>query len=231
VKNPLYEQSMPTTDCPVKSIDITTISNDDLEQHLNEWVECLMYSWYPMVIDSGFQLPRPSVTVYTTPIKTACGELSLRNAHYCSGDQQIYYAQDYITRRPDYMLTYRFLAESIIAHEFGHAVQYRSMIFVSGITLEKRAETEEEKNGVSRRIEGQADCFTGLFLASVTDSIDLSATDMGNLQKLFADMGSSKPYTGSHGSKETRSFWLGTGLQNISAGACGTFSVPDDLVS
>jgi len=227
----LYSQSMIPTECEITVIDLANAPVADIEDHMNEFVDCLMAAWYPPVVDSGFTLPHPSVTVYTHAINSACGQLDMYNAEYCTADQQIYYAQNLIEAFPSSFQAMRFLAESIIAHEFGHAVQYRTMIMTSEVYREYDAATDDEAMDYSRRLEMQADCFAGSFFNSVAASTDLTGSDETNIVQIFTLLGGTKPYDDDHGMGVNRAYWVGEGLHDWNVGACNTFIAPDDQVS
>ena len=229
--NPLYDQDLAPAACTLTDIDLATASVAEIETHMNLFVDCLMNAWYVPVADAGFQLPHPSVTVYTDPVTTACGEMPLYNASYCTADQQIYYAETLIYIFDNPMQSMRLLTEGIIAHEFGHAVQYRSMIVMSEIWSEQQAANDADAADLSRRLEMQADCFAGLFFNSVADSADVSAADRQHLQDLFRALGGTVPYSDDHGTGANRSYWVNQGLGSTHIGTCGTFTVSPDRVS
>jgi len=171
------------------------------------------------------------VTVYTEEINSACGQLPLYNAAYCTADQQIYYAQDLIQAFPPTFQTMRFLAESIIAHEFGHAVQYRTMIMMAESYREYDAPTDSEAMDYSRRLEMQADCMAGSFFNSVAASTDLTSTDEDNITRIFTILGGTTPYDDDHGMGVNRAYWVDQGMHDWSVGACNTFTASADQVS
>ena len=229
--SPLYSQSLIPTQCEITAIDLVDAPVDDIEEHMNEFVDCLMAAWHPPVVSAGFALPHPSVTVYTHEINTACGQVSMYNAAYCSADQQIYYAQNLILAFPSSVQTVRFLAESIIAHEFGHAVQYRTMIMTAEAYREYNALTDAEAMDDSRRLEMQADCFTGSFFNAVADSTHLTSSDEDNISQIFTLLGGTIPYDDDHGMGANRAYWVSQGMHDWSVGACNTFIAPADQVS
>ncbi len=230
-RNPLYAQALVPTDCTVTTIDLVHGSTSEIEEYMNQFIGCLMSAWYGPVVDAGFELPRPSVTVYTSEITSACGELPMYNAVYCTADQQIYYARDLIEALPNDLRNARFLAESIIAHEFGHTLQYRTMILMSEAIMEVDAASDSEKFDLSRRLEMQADCFAGLFLNSVTESTQLSADDEHNIIAAFTALGGTTPYDDDHGTGANRAYWTAQGLESTLPGICGTFLAPAHQVS
>ena len=228
--NPLYSQSIPTVACGIDEVDLAAISTNELEQHLNDLVECLMYVWYEPVKAAGFYMPRPSVTVYTQPSNSPCGQMPMHNAFYCAADQQIYYAENLIEVFPDGYSTRRFLSELIIAHEFGHGVQYRTMILFGDLYLEQEAETEAEAWEISRRTEMQADCFAGLAIGSVAQHNKMNEQQLGELVEIYNQMGSQAPKASDHGMIVNRQRWFGTGAQSDTAIACNTWVVPAEEV-
>jgi len=228
--NPLYTESLIPTQCEITNIDLVNAPVADIEEHMNEFVDCLMETWYAPVYDAGFTLPHPSVTVYTTEINSACGQLPIYNAAYCTADQQIYYGKQLILAFPSSMQAMRFLAESVIAHEFGHAVQYRSMILASEYYRETSADTDAASMDFSRRLELQADCFAGSFMNAVSASTDLTDQDEANIVSFFTSIGGTTPYSDDHGTGANRAFWVTEGMHDWSVGTCNTFTAPDDEV-
>jgi predicted metalloprotease len=227
----IYSQELTPIDCEITNVDLVSGSIKDIEKHMNEFVDCLMTSWYPAVVQAGFDLPHPSVTVYTQEITSQCGAMPMMNAVYCTADQQIYYAKDLIEAFPSSIQAMRFLAESVIAHEFGHAIQYRTMILMSEAMLEEDATTEAEQMQWSRRTEMQADCFAGVFLNSVRDSAQLSDSDEANIAQLFNLLGGTIPNEDDHGMGVNRAAWVTAGMATPSVGVCNTFVAPDNQVS
>jgi len=226
--SPLYSQSLSPTECTVADIDLARASVPVIEDHLNSFVNCLMGAWIEPVNSAGFTLPHPSVTVYTTEVTSPCGKLPMHNAVYCSADQQIYYAKDLVEVFDGNDL--RLVAEAVMAHEFGHEVQYRTMILISGAVLEATADTESDAFGWSRRLELQADCLAGVFLNSISDSAGLTGDDRQRIITMFTSLGSKNPYEDDHGSGANRSHWTRQGLGSMTPGACMTFTAPADAV-
>ncbi|MDR1386878.1 MAG: neutral zinc metallopeptidase [Propionibacteriaceae bacterium] len=230
LNNPLYDQSLSeSVDCQVGQIDLQSSSRQQVEDYMNGIVTCLMGTWSEPLSRAGFVMPQPTITVYTEPIKTRCGKLPMQNAVYCSADQQIYYALDLAQEFPSSLQGTRFLAESIIAHEFGHAVQARSGILVSEMMIEDDATSEDEANQWSRRTELQADCFAGLFLHSVANSTAMTGEEDTAVRSLFYALGDGQPGS-DHGSPSHRELWVTTGLNSNTPGSCRTFAAPADQV-
>jgi predicted metalloprotease len=201
-----------------------------METYLNDAVECLMYTWYPAVLDSDFYMPRPSVTVYSSEIATGCGKSINHNAFYCGTDQQIYFSADLIAIFSSDVQATKYLGAAVLAHEYAHAIQWRTMILISRIILQQDLDTDEEKWALTRRSEAQADCMAGLFMHAVADANGLTSAQATAIQGIFADIGSATLYEDDHGASVTRKYWSGLGLQNSLAGTCETWSVDDEKV-
>ena len=83
------------------------------------------------------------------------------NAFYCSADQQIYFSN--LLRRPcRSSRDDKWAADVVMAHEFGHALQGRTGILVSSARPGPERRRQVGPSCIrSRRLETQADCFSG----------------------------------------------------------------------
>jgi len=234
LNNPIYDQHLPKVDCRLGTLDLSTAPTEEIEKYLNVFVDCLMYAWYGPMIDAGYELPHPSVTVYTEPINTRCGMEDMQNAFYCTGDQQIYYAQDMLTLFPQSMRALPYLVESVLAHEFGHHIQYRTGIFDSSWDYETQAQEQgqtAEAMRFNRRLELQADCLDGLFLAAVADSSGFTDEDKKNVLSMYDIAAPSTPESDDHGTATNRKNWITQGLNSDTPGVCRTYEANDEEVS
>lgn len=231
--NDIYGQKVASpTKCGQEPI-TSGMSKADMEDSLNAEVACLMTVWAPAIESAGFALPRPPVTVYNSPVTTACGIMKEVNAAYCAGDQHIYYAQPLLQALPSKVGDTKYAAEDVIAHEFGHTIQARTGILVSDKALEQRA-SSAEAIVMSRRTEQQADCFGGLYVASVAQSQGLSSKDLQDLVDMTYYLGDdalgADPGEGDHGTGRNRQIWFAKGLQTSDVNACNTWIVPASQV-
>jgi predicted metalloprotease len=234
--NKLYGQKLPQPiRCDIPAIDLMNASNQALKTHMEDVVACLMRAWIVPMEAAGYQLPRPSVTVYETPITTKCGKLPLPNAVYCGADQQIYYSKNLPTIVPPELRNSRFVVESVVAHEFGHALQARTAILISSLYFEKNATSKQVANELSRRTELQADCFDGMFLRSVSQSAGMKQAELDAILQLFEVIGddalSGKPnIDGNHGLSASRRYWGEMGLASTAISACNTYTAAASTV-
>ncbi len=234
--NAAYKQSITVpTKCGLPAIDASKASEKEMQAHLDLVTACLWTVWNPPVTSAGFELPRPPVTVYTSSVTTPCGSFKSGNAFYCPANQQIYYATDIYDVLPTKQLQRTtFLADLVIAHEFGHAIQYRTGILSGSSYFENRS-TASEANLYSRRAEAQADCLSGMFVTSVSQSSNLTEADLKNLKLVVYNLGDDvlsgdAKVDGNHGLGKSRQTWFSTGLASSSIGGCNSYTAPAEKV-
>jgi predicted metalloprotease len=234
-RNKLYEQQMPVPiRCELKPITDST-SDAELQTHLNNLMACLVRAWEPPVSDAGYTIVRPTVTIYGSQIQTKCGKAEGGNAFYCPADQQVYYSRTL----PDAISDLKgspWGPDLVLAHEFGHAVQARTGILVSADAMEQQAGTKTEAGlELSRRIEVQADCFSGLFLRSSSQSLGIRQSDVHAMEVIFVAIGDDTltgrtDVEGNHGHGSSRLYWARQGIGNDDVKVCNTFTAPSSKV-
>ena len=231
----VYGQSITApTKCALPPIDVVTAGPEELEPYLNLVIGCLMAVWVDPMTAAGHELPRPPVIVYTEPIATGCGKVTMRNAFYCPADQAIYYAIDIMDDLPASLLHARLIDETTIAHEFGHAIQARTGIMNGAAALQSQASSPAEEEAFSRREELQADCFAGLFIRSIGQYTALTQNDLDLIAesaRVIGDDTLAGVTTHDHGKGENRRYWTQLGMASTSIGACNTWVAAEDLVS
>ncbi len=232
--SPLYGQTAPIpVRCTTEPINVVTASDRQLDDHFEGLMECLVRVWQPPVTGAGLEIVRPTVTIYGDSITTKCGSVEV-NAFLCSADQQIYYS----SRLPDVIQSVaenKWTADIIMAHEYGHLVQLRAGISVSAHALAQRTGSKEGEYAIVRRLETQADCFSGMFIRSTSVSLGVQQSDLQGILATYVAIGddtlSGRPdIVGNHGLGRTREFWGNTGLRTSTVGDCNTFVAPDDQV-
>ena len=232
--NPFYAQTVPApVRCNSQPIDVTTASDAQLKSHFEGFMECLVRVWEPPVTAAKFIIVRPSVTIYGDELTTKCGTSGI-NAFYCAADQQVYYSN----LLPEAVPTVRknkWTADIVMAHEFGHALQGRTGILISSHALGQEAGDKGTELQFSRRLETQADCFSGMFIHAVSQSIGVQPQDEDGILNIYVAIGddklSGKPdIVGNHGLAQSRKYWGTAGLHNSAVDACNTFVVTPNLV-
>ncbi|HJY46996.1 MAG TPA: neutral zinc metallopeptidase [Propionibacteriaceae bacterium] len=233
-QSPFYNQTAPApVRCNSRPINVVTASDAQLKAHFEGLMECLVRVWEPPITNAGFLIVRPTVTIYGEELTTKCGKSGV-NAFYCTADQQVYYSN----LLPEALPTVRqnkWTADIVMAHEFGHALQGRTGILISAHALGQNSGDEGTSLQYARRLETQADCFSGMFLRAVSQSIGVQQQDEDGILQIYAAIGddslSGKPdIVGNHGLARSRKYWGTTGLRTSAVGECNTFTVPSRQV-
>ena len=235
-RNALYGQTTPApVRCQVPPIDVAIADDASLKSHFENLMECLVRVWEPAVTQAGFEIYRPTVTIYDEEITTKCGSGKLpQNAFYCGADQQIYWSSTLGAVLAPFSISKR-AGDEVMAHEFGHAIQGRSGILTSKNWIISEAPDKTAGLEVARRNETQADCLAGMFVRSVSVSLDLQQSDVEQIQQNFANSGddviSGKPdAVGNHGRSPSRRYWGTMGLTTDQVGRCNTYVAAPNLV-
>jgi predicted metalloprotease len=232
--NPIYDQTTPApVRCDADPVDVDSASDRALQSHFTELMECLVRVWQPPVEAARWQLVRPTVTIYGREITTRCGKSEV-NAFYCGADQQIYYSNRLDDAVP-VVSRDKWAADVVMAHEFAHALQARTAILISSSALGQQAEDERTELAFSRRLETQADCFSGMSLRSIGESLEIEQSDIRGILEVYNAVGDDtlsgdRNIVGNHGLGRSREYWGQTGLNTGEVGSCNTYTAKADLV-
>jgi uncharacterized protein len=114
-----------------------------------------------------------------------------------------------------------------VAHEFGHHLQGASGMLSEYAQRSYGTKSRGERYLLSRRLELQAQCFEGIFLAVTAESIGISSSDRDQLRMWHAYTGDEDP-PGSrkpdHGSSAAQIRWLNRGMESADFGRCNTWT-------
>ena len=229
-----YSQTVPApVRCSSQPINVATASDPELKVHFEGLMECLVRVWEPPVTNAGFIIVRPTVTIYGEELTTKCGTTGV-NAFYCTADQQVYYSNLLPEALPAVKRN-KWTADLVMAHEFGHALQGRTGILVSAHALGQNSGDEGTSLQYARRLETQADCFSGMFIRAVSQSMGVQQQDLDGILQILVAIGddtlSNDPnIVGNHGLGRSREYWGNKGLGTSAIGDCNTFIVPSRYV-
>jgi uncharacterized protein len=232
--NPFYNQTVPApVRCNSQPINVATASDAQLKSHFEGLMECLVRVWEAPVTNAGFIIVRPTVTIYGEELTTKCGKTGI-NAFYCSADQQVYYS-DLLPEALPTVKRNKWTADIVVAHEFGHALQGRTAILISAYALSQEASDKDNELQYMRRLETQADCFSGMFLRSVSLSMGIQKQDLPGIYAIYEAIGDDRlsgkeNINGNHGLARSRKYWGTVGLANSEVGKCNTFVASASLV-
>lgn len=180
-----------------------------------------------------------NLVLYSQSVNTdGCGPASSAvGPFYCPADQKVYvdltFYEDMerqLQAGGDFAWAY------VIAHEMGHHVQN-----VDGTNTEvtdlQRSEPDEAEE-LSVRLELQADCYSGVWAATVFAAGDLEEGDLDEAFTAAEAVGDDRlqeragqvvnPETFTHGTSEQRRTWFEKGYSSADPASCDTFS-PDEV--
>jgi hypothetical protein len=126
--------------------------------------QLLNHFWNNVFAENGMQYAMPAGFYwYNEEVPSNCGATSLNNAFFCPADRTIWFHYDFLLTLYNNIGDYA--AAHVLAHEWGHLVQ-----FLLGV----------DNQGFTIFTELQADCFAGVFAAFAANSGYL---DQGDVQE------------------------------------------------
>jgi predicted metalloprotease len=193
--------------------------------------------WEEVFSQSGRQYRRGKLVVFTDFTESGCGGADSRvGPHYCPLDETIYIDLDFFD-----VLQTRFGAAGdlapayVLTHEVGHHVQ--TVLGVSEQVRRLQQQNPSQANDLSVRMELQADCFAGVWAATVFvgtlqsgENLALDPGEIAEALEAAAAVGDDRiqpgagPESWTHGSAAQRQRWFQTGYDSGNPAACDTFS-------
>lgn len=204
-------------------------TRSELEAHAAEVVDCLDRMWEPALRAAGIDHRSPGlfVPVSMDELSSPCGDGGADYlAFYCSTDEGIYLPLDAIGVPPEAQPHYY---AWIVAHEYGHHVQYLSGIGQASDAQERALRIYSDgAREVLRRLEIQAECFAGMFLGSSDSAGNL---DMASHYEDFMEWTRTSGPSETHGSGEVQTTWWNAGYLSNRTASCNTYSAPAEDVA
>jgi predicted metalloprotease len=165
------------------------------------------------------------------------GATSAAGPFYCPADSRVYLDLSfYDEMRQQLGAPGDFAWAYVIAHEVGHHVQ--TLLGTSDEVDRLTRDDPDRANELSVRTELQADCYAGVWAATVFAEGDLQSGDIDEAfaateavgdDRLARDAGRRvNPDSFTHGSSEQRRTWFDKGYESGNPSSCDTFS-PDSI--
>ena len=191
-------------------------------------------TWERIFAQADEPFTRAKVVLYRGAVATGCGDASSAvGPFYCPADQRVYLDLSFygdmerqLGASGDFAWAY------VIAHEVGHHVQQQ--LGTSDEVTRLRREHPEDANGLSVRLELQADCYAGVWAHSVYAAGDLDKGDVQEATRASAAVGDDRlqrqatgrvnPDSFTHGSSEQRTAWFNRGRASGEPADCDTFA-------
>ncbi len=192
--------------------------------------------WKDVFTKGGATYAEPKLVLFRGVTPTACGTgQAAMGPFYCPGDQKVYIDLGFYQTLKDRLGAPGDFAQAyVIAHEVGHHVQ--NLLGISEKMDNMRGRVSQvEFNGLSVRLELQADCFAGVWAHHAQNSRQIlengdveeamnAAAKIGDDALQRAGGGAVVPDSFTHGSSAQRQRWFNSGLQGGSLKGCDTFS-------
>ncbi len=192
-------------------------------------------TWGQIFQQMGRAYERPKLVLFSTAVQSACGtSASAVGPFYCPLDSQVYLDLTFFQE-----LDQRFGAPGdfaqayVVAHEVGHHVQNLLGISDEVRNRQQRSSSEEEANGLSVKLELQADCLAGVWgyyakQRQMLESGDVeeglgAAAAVGDDQLQKQAGRSVSPESWTHGSSQMRVSWFNRGFGSGQINSCDTF--------
>ncbi len=178
----------------------------------------------------------PRLVLFSGAVASACGNASTSSGpFYCPGDRKVYIDLAFYRQlATQFGAPGQFAQAYVIAHEVGHHVQNLLGITDKASRLEDRGD-RVGANGVSVRVELQADCFAGVWASQankarkILEPGDLeqglkAASSVGDDTLQKREQGTVVPDSFTHGSSAQRVKWFSRGFDSGSLDKCDTFA-------
>ncbi len=174
----------------------------------------------------------PVLVLYSGVTQSPCGGASgATGPFYCPADQKAYLDTEFfVTLSRQMGAKGDFAAAYVIAHEVAHHVQ--NLIGILGpVDQRRRQVSQTEANGLTVRLELQADCLAGVWARSVQGLLErgdleeaLNAARRIGDDHLQSQAGRvPQPHTFTHGTSEQRSRWFARGYDSGNISECDSF--------
>ncbi len=190
--------------------------------------------WNNIFRKNGLPYQEPRFVLFTNQVRSACGLADARmGPFYCPGDNKLYLDFAFFNElEREFKAPGDFAKAYVIAHEVGHHVQ-NLLGTMDKVTAAQARSGERQKNQLSVALELQADCFAGIWAASVKNKGLLEIGDAEEAIRAAASVGDdmiqkrtrgyANPESFTHGSAKERVTWFTKGFNSGDVKQCRTF--------
>lgn len=177
---------------------------------------------------------RAKLVLFSDLTPTACGTgETATGPFYCPADERVYIDLAFYRQLREQLGAPGDFAQAyVIAHEVGHHVQ--NLLGASDRVHRAPASAQRGAEGLSVRLELQADCYAGVWAHATRERALLEAGDIEEALTAAASIGDDRlqkmqrgtvsPETFSHGTSAQRVKWFRRGAETGDPGACDTFA-------
>lgn len=227
VKSPLYKLPKKAA-FPCRAPKLNTHQARSMNKFLNKISDCLDKSWAEDFQAANVPFTAPARVYWTRPGRSPCSAYPAPGAaaFYCPTNNTMYIGlKDVVKNSANAPGTLYSIYAEVLAHEYGHAVQFDSGILDYGDQQEEET-YGAAKNAWSRRIELQAQCFSGVYLHSIASTLPLTSSQRSIVLRDAYSRGYQPRYGGEddHGTAAHYRSWTNRGLTGGRPGSCNTWS-------
>jgi uncharacterized protein len=214
-------------------------STENDEQH--RFVRTMLGStedvWTAYFQASNRQYVEPKLVLFNGRVSTACGAASeAMGPFYCPGDQLVYLDLSFFHEMDTrFHASGDFARAYVIAHEVGHHVQNLLGVMQRVDSQRRRGAAMEGPQGLSVRLELQADCYAGVWGNRSQAQLDWinqkdvdaalnAASSVGDDTLQKQARGYAVPDSFTHGSAAQRQRWFKAGFASGDVKSCDTFA-------
>lgn len=223
--NPLFEVGgVPATNCK-----LSRWSTDPAgaERFFRSALPCLDAAWAPVMKAAGLPFFSPKLAFPPgTSFATPCGTMTIGHivAFYCSTDNTLYVP--FAGLQTELYGAHPGVYLALFAHEYGHHVQAMAGI-MDAYGQARYAKDKGDVNSdagweLSRRLELEAQCFSGMFLAATSGRGDVDGNITQEAQN-SQDRGDHNGPPLDHGTDAHAQGWWNQGFQRNSLAQCDTW--------
>ncbi|MFD5824962.1 neutral zinc metallopeptidase [Lentzea sp. NPDC060358] len=204
------------------------VSDQQLAAYYAAGVDCLDAAWAPLLATANLPFDKPVLDASAELKDGPCGaapESDHAVAYYCGRNRTIYMPTSRLRDNGGGDAPATHLAT--LAHEYGHHVQaLTGMLRAADLKISEAGERTQAGLEMSRRIELQANCFAGMFLASAAGRGSVPQSLARQAQEDFRYAIEETPENNAHGSAANQARWATAGFQANSTASCNTFAAP-----
>jgi uncharacterized protein len=206
----------------------TTVDRSFLESSFND----AQRFWDQEFRGAGLTYSPARLVLFSSHVHSGCGFQEDVGPFYCPADRTIYLDLGFFDLLARQVGLGGFAQAYVLGHEFGHHVQH--LLGIDRRVAGANQVNPAGQNGLSVRVELQADCLAGVWAHSQYTRGELSVSALEEKLKTAALIGDDfqaralgKPFDPglfTHGSSAQRQRWLRTGYESGDPNACDTFS-------
>jgi predicted metalloprotease len=212
----------------------TVTADADLRDFVAQVFNDAQDHWAATFAEAGEDYTEATLVLFDTPTPSGCGGAQAEiGPHYCPPDDAVFIELGFMRQLgQDFDAPGDFAQAYVVAHEMGHHVQ--NVLGTSAEVAGRPADDRIGADGLSVRLELQADCYAGVWAKTVYDRGLLDPGDTAEALDAAAGVGDDRiqsEATGridrdswTHGSSEQRQRWFRTGFDTGRADECDTFS-------